>query len=259
MANTELLKSGNILGGMGINFGDLNLGTIGTVFLWGLGIILVGLIIIGIVIYFVNKSKYKQQIWVFKRIGGVPMLHIIDKARQVAFGMAGDRLVQMKKMKKFLPPPRIQMGKNIFWFWEREDGEMVNFSLQDIDEVQKKAGAYYVDTDMRMQRLGIEKNLKERLEQQGFFAKYGSTIAGVIFVIMVTVALVVLFSNLKDVATSMDNMASSVNEMAQGINRFYEAREGSLSPTDTGGQGNSGLIPAFLPLLLIGGRKKWLT
>jgi len=255
MVDASALKSGNILGGMGINTSSFDLGTIGTIFLWGLGFIIVALAIIGVVIWFINKRSYIHQIWVFKRVGGVPMLQFIDKAKNISFGMAGDKLIQLKKYKKFLPPPTIQMGKNIFWYWEREDGEFINFSLQDIDEMQKKAGAYYVDTDMRMQRLGIEKNLKERLDQQSWFAKYGSTVAGVIFVIMVTVALVVLFANIKDVATSIDNMASSVNAMAQGIEKYYDAREGSLSPNDAP-KGGSGLVPAFVTLLLYR-RKKW--
>ena len=181
------------------------------------------------------------------------MLKYIDKGRLMAFGMAGDRLLNLKKSKKFLPPPQIQMGKNIYWFYEREDSEFINFSLADLDEIQKKAGAYYVDTDMRMQRLGIEKNLRERMERKGFFEKYGSTIAGAIFVIMVTVALVVLFSKLKDVASAIDTLASSVSGMANAVEQFYTTRTGGESPADV-----SGLVPAFMPLLYFGRKKLYL-
>lgn len=239
-----------------MGLGGFNIGTAGTVFMWiGIFIVLI-LIIAGGIFWWYNRRLYTQHIWIFGKVGGVPMLKYIDKGRLIPFGMAGDRLLNLKVSKKFLPPPRIQMGKNIYWFYEREDGEFINFSLQDLDEVQKKAGAYYVDTDMRMQRLGIEKNLRERMERKGFFEKYGTTIAGVIFVIMVTVALVVLFSKLKDVAGSMDNMAGSVKAMAESIDKFYSARTGAESPADLE---DSGLVPAFAPLLLLGYRrkKKW--
>lgn len=236
---SDTIKSGDVLGGLGINFGSL-----GSIFLWIAIIIVVIGGIAGLIIWWVVKKSYNKNIWIFGRVGGVPMLKLIDKGKLMAFGMAGDRLMQLKITKKFLPPPQIQMGKDIFWYWEREDGEYVNFSLEDIDEKQKKAGAYYVDVDMRMQRLGIEKNLRDRMEKKSWLEKYGSVIAGAIFVIMVTVCLVVLFSKLTTVTTSMDTMASSVKSMADAVQKFYVEKSGGESPS-----GNSGLIPViFLPL-----------
>ena len=78
-------------------------------------------------------------------------------------GKAGDYWCKLKKFKKTLPRPRRQVEKNTYWFYEREDGEWVNFTLNDFDDGMKKAGAYFVDEDMRLQRLGIQKNLQERL------------------------------------------------------------------------------------------------
>lgn len=247
--DTEAIKGGDIFAGIG---GGIDIGTIGSVFLWILGIILVFGILAGVIIFFVLRKQYKLKIWVFGRVGGLPMLKLIDKGKLMAFGTAGDRLLKLQKSKKYLPPPRIQMGKDIFWFYEREDGEFINFSLEDIDKIQKKAGAYYVDTDMRMQRLGIEKNLRERMLKQSFFEKYGGAIAGVIFIIMVTVSLVVLFSKLTEVATALDKAGGNVGAMANAIEQFYSARVDGEAPSDVGG---SGLVPAFLFLLFR--RKKW--
>ena len=235
---------------MGI--GGIQFGTIGSILLWVGVIIIVGGLLAWGIIWWTNRRSYNQKIWIFGKIAGVPMLKFIDAGKFLAFGMAGDRLLKLQKSKKFLSPPQIQMGKNIWWYYEREDGEYINFSLTDIDDLQKKAGAYYVDTDMRLARLGIEKNLRERMTKLSFFEKYGTAIAGVIFVIMVTVALVVLFSQLKDVATAMDGMAGSVSKMANAIEQFYSVRVGGEAPSDV-----SGLVPALAPLLLLGWRKKW--
>lgn len=250
MVDASAFKEGDILTGIGIG-GGFDMGTIGSIFIWIFISLLVVGVIGGIIIFFYLKKSYKFKIWVFGRVGGVPMLKAIDKGKLMAFGMAGDRLLKLQKLKKYLPPPQIQMGKDLYWFYEREDGEYINFSLEDIDVKQKEAGAYYVDTDMRMQRLGIEKNLRQRLEKQGFFEKYGSTIAGIIFVVMVTICLVVLFSNLKSVADSLDRVAGSVSEMASSVEQFYTARTGGKAPSDVG----SGLVPA---ILLFFGGKKWL-
>ena len=170
------------------------------------------------------------------------MLKLVDKGRYMRFGMAGDKLFHLRKSKKYIAPPTIQTGTNLWLFWEREDGEIINIGIGDIDEQMRKAGAYFVDTDMRMQRLGIEKNLKDRLMKESWFSKYASTIAGVIFVILVTVALVVLFSKLIDVATAMDNMAGSVKTMADQIEQYYTRRIGGEAPSDIINAGG-GLTP----------------
>jgi hypothetical protein len=236
---TESLQGGNIAGVLGL--GGIKLGTIGNVFLWIFIIIVLVGSIAGFIIWWVMRKAYSKQIWIFGKVAGVPMLKFIDKAKLVAFGMAGDKLIYLKKSKKYLSPPQIQMGKNIYWYYEREDGEFINFSLNDLDEILKKAGCYYVDTDMRMQRLGIEKNLRDRLDRKSWLEKYGALVGGIVFMIMVTVCLVVLFSKLKDVATAIDSMASSVGQMATAVEKFYVKRTGGESPSDI-----SGLTPVFM-------------
>lgn len=252
---SDALAKGDILGAVGINKASFGMGTISSVFLW----ILIGIVFIGavgaIIVFIYLKKSYNQRAWIFGRIGGVPMFKAVYPARYVKFGAVGDRLFEISKVKKFIAPPTIQMGKNIWWFWEREDGELINIGLKDIDAEMRKVGAYFMETDVRMQRLGIEKNLRDRLEEKGFWAKYASTIAGVIFVILVTVCLVVLFSKLVDVAKSMDTMAGSVNTMATEIQAFYKARTGGLSPSDRPVNGTSGLVPAFIPILYLVRRK----
>lgn len=240
--SSDALKEGDILGGMG--FSGFNIGALGIIIAWVIGIIIVGgILAVGIIWYF-NRKSYTQEVWVFGRVAGVPMRKYIDRGKYMAFGMAGDKLMKLKKLKKFIAPPQIQSGRNLWFLYEREDGELINFSLTDIDEEQKKAGAYYVDTDMRMQRLGIEKNLRERLQKIGFFEKYGQTIAGVIFVIMVTVSLVVLFSQLKDVTSALDGVSANVGAMANAVEQFYVEKIGDR-PIEA-----SGLEPAvMLPIL----------
>jgi CHASE3 domain sensor protein len=116
------------------------------------------------------------------------------------------------------------MGNNTFWFYEREDGEWINFELDDIDAQMRKAGAYFVDEDMRLQRLGIAKNLAERLIKETFWQKYGTTIMLVIFCLVVTICLVVLFQKMqgnwqsaKETAVAIEHMASATEQMAKNM------------------------------------------
>lgn len=245
------LKSGNLLGAIGLGNFNVNLGTLGTVMLW----ILLSLLFFGAFLagfyWWYSRKTYSQTIWIFGLIGGVPMFKGQDKGRYIPFGATGDRLMHFRTRKKYVPPPNIQMGKHLWWFWERSDGELINVGLKDVDEEMRKVGAYFVDTDLRMARLGVEKNLRERLDKQSFWGKYGVMIAGAIFVILITISLVVLFSKIVDVAKAMDTMAQSVNNMATQIQKYYEKRIGDQSPTG----GTTGIIPAnlILPMMNIGG------
>lgn len=238
MVDSTALKSGNLLQGMGLsNFSFGGMGTVATVMMWiFISLIVVG-IFVAIIVWIVYKRTYNQNIYIYKMLGNKPALTFVDKAKVVRMGSVGDTLFQLRKMKKFIAPPTIQISPNTWWYWQRPDGELINFTLGDIDEQMRKAGVQYVDTDMRMQRLGIEKNLRDRFEKIGFWQKYGATIMGLIFVIMVTISLVVLFSQLRDVSKALQGTAGAIQSMAESVNKFYNGTIG-------GGANPSGLVPA---------------
>lgn len=241
MVDTSLLKEGNIVGAFGVSGGGLS--AIGTILLW----VIVSFLIIGIfglVIWLWYRNKvFNQRVMVFSNIGNKPSLKYEDKARYLSVGTAGDKLFVMQKLKKHLPPPNIQTGKNLWFFWERADGEFINIGIEDLDEIHRKLGVKFVDTDMRMSRVGVQRILEKRLQKQTFWEKYGQTVMGIIFVIFVMIALVVLFTKLVDVSKALEQTAQAVNNMANSVNQFYQAKEGSLAPS-TGGSGSSGLVPA---------------
>ena len=239
MVDTSALKAGDLLGGF-----NFNLGAVGNILVWLFICFIIFAILIGIVIFIIYRRMYNQNILIFGLLGNVPTLKKTDKAKIVKFGLAGDTLFYLQS-KKYITPPNIQMAIRTWWFWERADGELINFGLDNVDETFKKAGVYYIDTDMRMQRLGIEKNLRDRFDKPNWWSKYGTTVMGIIFVLFVTIALVVLFSKLVDVSKSLDATAQSVNAMATAVNKFYSKT--TNTPIDTS------LTPVSLVLSFIRG------
>ena len=141
------------------------------------------------------------------------MLKWEDRAKEVKVGRAGDRLFYLRRQKRWFPPPVIQSGINEWWFWERDDGEFINIGLEDLNEKQRQLGIRFIDTDMRMQRLGIEKNLQYRLQEQNFWEKYGDKIINLAFYVFVTLMMVVLFFEWRKTAESLQGVADSVAKM----------------------------------------------
>jgi len=222
--NTAVGGIGNLLGEAGISIPKIDMASIGNIFVYIIGGVLICGAIVFFVYWYIQQKRWNKKIVLFKKVANrvIPTVH--DKGMFERIGQSGDYWLKIQKMKKTLPRPKIEMGKDTYWFFEREDGEWINFEMADIDKQMKQAGAYYVDEDMRLQRLGIQKNLAQRLLKETFWQKYGTTIMLIIFVLIVTIALVVLFQKMTDnwkvateTAKAIEHMASSVEQMSKNI------------------------------------------
>jgi len=188
--------------------------------LWILGsIVFSGMVIAGVIIL-VMIMKYNKKAWIFQKVGNRIVLTIISKACFEKVGRAGDRMFFIKSLKRYTKDASIQMAKNTYWFFEREDGELINFSLQDFDEIMKKAGAFYTDFDMRMARLGIEKNLAERHLNKSFWDKYGAMLMNLMAFLIICVCLVLFFWQLNKVMGSLNGLVSAMNGYIEAYNNI---------------------------------------
>lgn len=175
--------------------------------------------------YILQMLKWNKTVRLFKKVGNRYIPVSSDKAMFERVGTSGDYWLKTKKYKKTLPRPTIEMDKNTYWYYERSiDGEWINFEFGDIDEQMKQAKIHFIDEDMRLSRLGIQKNLKDRLIKETFWAKYGTTIMLIIFVLIVTIALVVLFQKMQanwvaatSAAVAVEHLAASVEQIGKNI------------------------------------------
>lgn len=212
-----------------------------TVIIIILGMVLVAGAVIWVIFIVTNNLRYNKRFKWFRKVGNEIIPVAEYKAWFQRVGTAGDTWANVKVLKRLLPKPRKQMAKNEYWFYEREDGEAINFSLKDFDQEMKKAGAYFVDEDMRLQRLGIQKNLENRFQKVTFWQKYGGMIMNLLFLVIVTIMLVILFKEMKDNWAVGREMAQSVRNMAEQVkNMRIQVGSGAV------------VTESFLPLLLGG-------
>lgn len=179
-----------------------------------------------------SAKQFNITIILHKKIQGKVRKVATYKGQLQRVGQAGDFWLFVKGVKKRVPRPKIWASKNEAWYFEREDGEWINFEMGDIDEQMKQAGAYYVDEDMRLQRLGIQKNLNDRLTKESFWSKYGTTIMMVIFCVIVTICLVMLFKELKAFPPAMADASTSIRDMALAVKDLSNCVNGGVvNPT----------------------------
>lgn len=205
----------DILGTLGVegtNF--LSAGRVATIaFILFAALVIIGLI--GILAFFiVRKRLYYLVIPVYKKVGNRVTRVGTYRARTVPIGRAGDLLWYVAGAKKYLPPGTIQSANNEYWFYIREDGEWINFGMDDLDEIQRQMGAKFVHQDMRMVRLGIDRLLEQRLMNQSFWQKWGTTIMSVVFFLILAISLTLYLymfgKNLEQISTITERLDSII-------------------------------------------------
>jgi len=221
---------GSLISGSGITSSFSGLGAIAGYWQY---IIIAIVTIAGIGIglyYFVNTIAYRKTFKLFEKINGKVYQTGFDKAKFERVGLAGDYWARTKKFKKVLPKPRISSGKDTYWFYIREDGEWINFGIEDIDAKMKEAKTYYLDEDIRLQRLGIQKNLDLRFKKEKFWDKYGNVIMMIIFAVIITICLVVLFQKLILVSEGLKESANAMSKLADALMNVATRTGGGLIP-----------------------------
>lgn len=180
----------------GISFGGI-FGAIAILFI----ILIFGGIAIFIGYMMIQKKRFNKTINIFEKINGRIEHTSTDKAREMKIGRSGDSVFFLKRAKKALPTPTIQMGRRKYWYYIREDGEWINFGVEDIDAIMKLAGVHYLDKEMRYARTALEQGLKERFDKPNFWKEYGVMIASIGFIVILGVMMFLLFDKWIELAS----------------------------------------------------------
>ena len=189
----------------------VSLGGIGwALLIFFLAILVVGMIGFGVWRY-LQKKKLKYTIPLQKKIGNKVITVGVYKAQDFKIGMAGDKLWYIPKLKKYISPATLQTAPNEYTHFEREDGEWINISYPDVDEIMKEAGVKYIATDMRSNRIAISNLLDQRFaDKKSFWEKYGNMVAQVIFYMCVCICMVVIFWQWSDIVTRTGELLEKI-------------------------------------------------
>ena len=189
---------------------DIGVGTIGTALIIFFGVIVFILSVAGFVFWRMNKKKYKHIIPLYKKIGSATIKVATYKAKDYPIGKAGDKLWLVKLSdsmfggaKKYIPPATLQTAPFEYTHFERSDGEWINISMPDVDEIMQQHKVKYVHQDMRANRVAINTLLDQRFTDKTFWDKYGDAIVHIIMYLVITVAMVVIFYQWSDITTQV--------------------------------------------------------
>jgi len=214
-------------------FAGFSIGKIGyALLIFFLALAVVG-VIGGIVFWYMNKKRMKYKIPLYKKIGSRVIKIAEYKAMDYSISMAGDKLWYVPKAKKYIGVGSLQSAPNEYSYFEREDGEWINFEIPDIDEKMKKAGVKYLQQDMRSQRIAISNILEQRFsDQKSWWDKYGNLVTYTIFYLVVAISMVVIFYQ-------WSNIADKIGALFDRIVAYEELKCPNIQ----------GVVPAFAMFL----------
>lgn len=229
--------------------GNFHIGSLSTFANVGLVLVLALLIVglVGVLIFIMSvKKSYWIRIHVFKMVGNSPTRVAVFVARDVAFGMAGDRLWRVApssafsmafKIVKWLPVGKLQTAPNEFWYWIRKDGEWINFSPSNIDETcstavdkEGKLVVKFVQEDMRLQRLATERLLEQRYLNKSFWEKYGVLIGYMLFFLVITICMVIIFFQWSKILDKTSSLVGTLQPVFEQLTKECVTQGSGLVP-----------------------------
>ena len=200
-------------------------------------IVLIIVVIFGIVAGFIwwirRFYQYNIKIEVFKNIGGRPERINTTKGKFVTLTKGGDRILEILKPKKVLPFPHIQAGRNLYWFFIREDDEWINVGVQDLNLVTRELQFNFTDPAMRYARTSLESAIKERYSKQGFLEKYGAVLAFITTMFVIFIGLWLLMDKFLTLSGQLSQLIDHANTLiatAKGGGQVVAQAASGLTP-----------------------------
>lgn len=190
----------------------------------------------GIFVYYVNK-KFNKRIKLFRKAGDRVVKFAEDTGMFQKIGIEGDVWLKLRASKKILPKPRFEMSKDEFWYFERKDGEFVDFTLQDMNLAKSEAELCFVAEDMRLSRLGIGKILDAEFKKPSFWEKYGSSILAIIMMIIFIVGMIISYKHDETISKQAMATAQQIGPISEKLEKIAMALDRTVS------RGYSGAIP----------------
>lgn len=202
-----------------------------------LAIIFVLGIVVGIITWIVvSGKKFNIKVIVFEKISGRFEQTGSYRAMIQTIGDAGDTVLFIKRIKKFVPTPSIQTGRNVYWFFIRKDREWINAGIEDFDEKSEEMNVYFLDKEMRYARAALQKNLKERYAKLSFLEKYGGLIVWTTLCLIIIVGFVLFMDKMIEITGAVDTMVQTGTEQTEKV---LDAATGVINKLDNicGGSG----------------------
>jgi len=182
-----------------------------------LGVIACGALVGFLIYWWLRNKKYSKWVIIYQKVNGRYEPMIKSRAAIIRISKSGDTAMHILKTKQWVPTPQFQTGRGTYWFFERQDLELINFAPGDFDLDALEMGARLVDKEMRYARTELEDKLKDRGSKESWLAQHWKDIASWITLIVVMIFLFLLIREI--VAAKAGNDAVAI-KLADAVDKL---------------------------------------
>lgn len=146
-----------------------------------------------------NRKKLdNKKIFWFEEVNGSFIPIDEDKARELTIPGSNIQVFYIKKKDLYLPRLVKRMGKDAYWLGIKNNREIVNFTMKNINDKDGKAGIEYDHTDMRYALTNLKDLIKRnyRDNSKPWWREYKEVISLIILVFVLTMSFVFLMYQL---------------------------------------------------------------
>lgn len=171
------------------------------------------------------KKTYNKKIFWFEEVHGYMVPVGEDKACELIIPGTNINVFYIKEKDMYLPRPVKRMGKDAYWFAIRNNREIVNFTMLNINEEMKEANLDFDHTDMRYALTNLKDLIKRnyRDKSQPWWREYKEVISLVILIFVLTLSFIFIISK---VGTLIDKVGILIDH-ADNLIKIAETKASS--------------------------------
>lgn len=143
-----------------------------------------------------NKAKANKKIFWFEEVNGNMTPVGEDTAVELTIPGTNITVFYIKKKDMYMPRPVKRMGKNAYWFCIKNNREIVNFTMKNMNEEMTEAKLDYDHTDMRYAHSNLKALIQRnyRDNSKPWWREYKDVISLVILIFVLTLSFFFIIS-----------------------------------------------------------------
>lgn len=170
-------------------------------------------------VYYLKKKKktYNKKIFWFEEVNGTPIPVGEDNACELIIPGTNINVFYIKEKDMYLPRPVKRMGKDAYWFMIKNNREIVNFALKNMNEEMTEANLDYDHTDMRYALTNLKDLIKRnyRDKSQPWWREFKDVIGLVVLIFVLTLSFIFIISKVGGLLDKVGVLIDHADQLIQ--------------------------------------------
>ena len=179
-------------------------------------------ILVGGIFYYVfylkkKKKNYNKKIFWFEEIHGYMAPIGEDNACELIIPKTNITVFYIKSKDMYLPRPVKRMGKDAYWFAIRNNREIVNFIMKNLNDEMKEANLDFDHTDMRYALTNLKDLIKRnyRDKSQPWWREFKDVIGLVVLIFVLTLSFIFIISKVGSLIDKVGALIEHADQLIQ--------------------------------------------